>query len=330
MDEMEVVGGSDGFREDRKGQSLLSKTKRLDESGEGDGESDSSRRARNDMTDRIWLGDVYDEFYEEGFLREADAPARLSDVYGLLGRGDTTYFDEPLSEVEFQRFVGPVAGRMLTTQRNGTNVDRAFEKGDYFHVTNVRYRAKDTHNIARRLVVNVATQEAGLRVAEGLQTMFGDPGVRDHFMKFKVYLRGTLNVTQGLAREKDGVKHDKLVVYYNLDTSSDGADTVGDALVSNIRDSIRSGEARNTFAPFYSQVAPGVAWSEEPKMFVPTLEGSFTQTRAGMIDDVMEDFKQRGVSVDKPTFIDAVYARLVSRGVQPGRSHRHVPAFVLP
>ncbi|QFG22231.1 T3SS effector HopA1 family protein [Actinomadura sp. WMMB 499] len=192
--------------------------------------------------------------------------------------------------------------------------------GDYFHVINNNFsvRRSQRQERARRLVINVRTQDAALRVAHSLGDLFRENGVSPYLHEFKVYLSSTPDDTRK-------VKYDKIVVYYvtaDDGDDDDGTDRIGDRLVDTIQSVVTEEDVVDRFAPFYSSVGPGVAWAEEPKYYIDALKNSFTKTRSNIIAKVI---KESPHVPDKDTFVSWVASAMVAAQIDPVDPHRHVP-----
>lgn len=198
------------------------------------------------------------------------------------------------------------------------SLDEAVDRGDYFHVHNtsdLRPPSQDTTGRARRIVVNVTSQQAGLKVAESLSGLFDDPAVSEYLDHYKIYLTKQT--------DEPSMKHDKLVVYYEVPPgTAEGKDDVGDRIAAAIDGSVDDNEVSDVFAPFYSRVGRGIAWAEEPESYVDDLVDSFTGTRASIIDDVLNDPDNTFVK-DADEFIELVRDELDNRYVNRIDPHRH-------
>ncbi|WP_214318507.1 T3SS effector HopA1 family protein [Nonomuraea sediminis] len=269
------------------------------------------------------LDKIYDRFYEANGQQRLEPKLRKR-LYSFMGKGTTDYLKAPIALKDFQTFVAK--GKQLyrvTSQAlrsSGSTDPKAVEAkladGDYFRVYNDTYPGTkaDLPGKARRIIVNVKTQEAALRVSEALTTLYGDKDVGPYVRQFKVYLSGKQGNT-------DKVKYDKLVVYYRTDDTPDSSDKVGDAIAATIEKAAKPSDRETAFAPFYSRVAPGIAWSEEPKYYVSTLKGSFTKTRRDIIADVIE--KNPNVT-DKAAFAKLVADAFRAAKVDADRPAQHL------
>jgi HopA1 effector protein family len=213
--------------------------------------------------------------------------------------------------------VGPVEPKAPKAPRGPHSNTESVLKGDYFHVHNNKFNKKQSRKKrSRRIIVNVKTQKAALKLAQNLGTLFQNGAVSPNLSEFKVFLSKTPD-------EEASVKHDKIVVYYLVDETGDtAADSVGDAIVETIQGSVTEDDVVDKFAPFYSRIGPGVAWAEEPKQFVAALKGSFTRTRSDIISDVI---KKNPVIKSKSDFLDLVTAAMAAAKVDPTSPHRHLP-----
>lgn len=310
-------------------------------------------RDLNAGLDDAVLRKVYAEFYDvsDGIRWKGRA-----DVYNMLGEGDPQYVQTPVSNEEFAKFklLSPVieaqtmwedeqaayranmqkynealkAWFFTPAESRGAqpsrplappkNLDEAVDRGDYFHVHNtsdLRPASQDTTGRARRIVVNVTSQQAGLKVAESLSGLFDDPEVSEYLDHYKIYLTKQT--------DEPSIKHDKLVVYYEVPPgSTTGKDDVGDRIAAAIDGSVDDSDFSEEFAPFYSRLGRGIAWAEEPESYVDDLVDSFTGTRASIIDDVLNDPDNTHVE-DADEFIELVREELDNRYVNPTDPHRH-------
>jgi len=168
---------------------------------------------------------------------------------------------------------------------------------------------------ARRIIVNVKTQEAALDVAKRLSDLYQDDEVSPFIREYKVYLSSRPTPAAD-------VKHDKLVVYYALAPGNDdSSDDVGNQIAAAIQQVVKPEDIDTEFAPFYSRVGPGIAWAEEPKYFVDELKGSFTSTRRDIIAQVIKDNPDVASAEAFRVLVDRA---LETAKVDPERPHRHV------
>jgi hypothetical protein len=195
----------------------------------------------------------------------------------------------------------------------------ALARGQYIHVRNATGRTPTAETLdevvterARRVVVNVRTQDAALTVANQLKELYRNPATAPYVRNFKVFLTQT---------PEHPLKHDKLVVFYHLPEGPDGApDRVGDAIVDTVANAISEDDLVDEFAPFYARVDKGIAWAEESERF--GLAGSFTQSRENMIANVIWSQDQ---IANTQTFLDLVSQELDNNYVPPLDPHRHQP-----
>ncbi|HEV7649086.1 MAG TPA: T3SS effector HopA1 family protein [Actinophytocola sp.] len=197
-------------------------------------------------------------------------------------------------------------------------VEEAVERGDYFHVHNtskLRPKKQDTTARARRIVVNVTTQEAGLKASAGISRLFTDRDVSPYLDHYKIYL----------SQDPDdgGVKRDKLVIYYEVPPgATNDLDPVGDRIATVVDQSVDGNEVSEDFAPFYSRIGRGIAWAEEPAAYVNDLNDSFTGTRSTIMQSVLDN---NATVVSPDAFIALVRTALASSNVNPQDPHRHLP-----
>jgi hypothetical protein len=191
----------------------------------------------------------------------------------------------------------------------------AILRGDYFHVHNESGKLRNKRP-SRRIVVNVGSQQAALKVAESLTGLFKDDSVSPHLSEYKVFL------SQAKSTPETRIKHDKLVVYYApVDDSPDAVDTVGDKIADTVTAAITPGDVGGEFAPFYSRISDNLAWGEETAHFVHSLKGSFTQAREQIIKKLIEDTDE---VADPETFTELVGEAFKSNWIDRDLPHRHL------
>ena len=110
------------------------------------------------------------------------------------------------------------------------------------------------------------------------------------------------------------------MIYYDYEAGEDGADYVGDKIVSVV--SASGAGVGEDLAPFYSYVAPGIAWAQEPKYYRKDalMKGSFTDTRANVIAAVIA---ANDTVASAPAFIELVRQEFAKYGVDLNSAHRH-------
>lgn len=279
------------------------------------------------------MADLYNTYYGPGGQKRPGVS--LDALYNKMGTGKTDYGKVPVTDQDFAAFLKTPntqingqkvsaynkalkefqAGKTTVAPKGPADENESVKKGDYFHVHNLRAdRKQDLKGRARRIIVNVNSQKAGLKVASGLNSLISsDPAVRKNLREYKIYLSKT--PTSG------PMKHDKLVIYYALDAGdADGTDTVGNRIAAKINTSVKPDDIDQGFAPFYSNVAPGLAWAEEPKYAVSSMSGSFTSTRSDIIKKVISS---NATIASKEDFIKKVNEALDAAGVEPTSPHRH-------
>lgn len=310
--------------------------------------ADADRYRQNEAANKEALEKIYNYYYANG--RRMSKDQQLKRLYGLMGKGSAGYVRKPLTSEQWQAFKAQPNARI-----NGQNVsayrqawadhhaaydkwstddsdtgpaptpppgpednDESIAAGDYFHVHNqLRDKGIDPKGRARRIIVNVKTQEAGLKVAGAMNGLFTDPVAGPNLREYKIYLSGS----DEEADKNKQVKHDKLVIYYAAADSDDGSDAVGDRIVEAIDGSITKDDVDESFAPFYSRISPGIAWAEEPKQYVERLKGSFTRTRSDIIASVIT---RKAQIPTKEEFFQLVDLALIDKQVDPLRPHRHL------
>jgi hypothetical protein len=315
---------------------LLNKTRRksVELSARVPGSAVGAERSRkNAAANAKAMGDLYKLYYRSDGNRLPNA--KVNAVYNLMGTGKTNYGKAPVTARDFRRFMETPnttingqkvsdyrarmraweAGDKSTPPPTGPKTEaESVQNGDYFHVHNGSYQRPNKKGTARRIIVNVNTQKAGLKVTAGLNALINaDPKVAANLSEYKIYLS---------QKEISGpMKHDKLVIYYSVDpTDPDGSDTIGNRIAAKISSSIKPADIDQGFAPFYSNIAPGLAWAEEPKYYVSTMGGSFTTTRSEIIKKVIADSP---VIRSKEEFIKKVNDSLNAAGVDETSPHRH-------
>ncbi|MCA2224207.1 T3SS effector HopA1 family protein [Nonomuraea aurantiaca] len=293
------------------GTVVLTKPKRSDSLVDLSAPAPPPKAPVNPPSDRDFLENAYKRYYANGVRTPmADRRKRL---YSFMGKGETGYLAQAVTDDEFDTFTANNPDYRVSSQ-NGKPLGEALAAGGYFHVSNQAYITRPLDNRARRIIVNVKTQEAGLKVAKALTPLFRDNDVSPYFRKFKIYLSRT-------AAAKKRVKYDKLVIYYlTSDADVNGSDLVGDRIADTITQVVRPDELDDAFAPFYKTRTPGVAWAEEPKYFLKQA-GSFTSNRRDIIAEVIADHDKVDNAED---FINLVNAAFTAKGVNPAAPHTHL------
>jgi hypothetical protein len=307
-------------------------------------ERDEDRYQANAAATKAALEKVYDAYYDRGNWR--GGRAQLDKLYNMMGVGEPGYLTTAATDADLQELVAQPDSRVKAQRWSGkekadkeyaaklgaynanpqgkqppkkpvgpnSNAE-AIVRGDYFHIHNLNHEYHKEQERVRRIIVNVKTQQAGLKVARNLGALFQNPEVSPFLREYKIYLSKTAN-------PNERVKHDKLVVYYETRRGSeDSPDSVGDKIVAAIEGAVTPDERGAEFAPFYSRVGPGIAWAEEPKYFVQSLSGSFTTTRSGIIEKVIKD---NPTIASKEEFITLVNEALQKAKVDPVTAHRHL------
>ncbi|MEU7829455.1 T3SS effector HopA1 family protein [Nonomuraea sp. NPDC049129] len=294
------------------GTVVLTKLKRSDSLVDLEPLAPQPKPPVNPPSDRAFLENAYQRYYVNGVhTKTAKLRKRL---YSFMGKGETGYLEHAVTDAESRGFTADNPDYRVSSQ-NGKLLDEALAVGDYFHVSNKAYKEMPLEGRARRIIVNVKTQAAGLKVAKALTPLFKDKDVSPYFRKFKIYLSGT-------AAAKKKVKYDKLVIYYaTSDADKNGSDLVGDRIAETITDTVKPDELDSAFAPFYKTRTPGVAFAEEPKYFLDRQAGSFTSNRRDIIADVIEHNDKVGSA---EAFIDLVNAAFTAKGVNPAAPHTHL------
>ncbi|MFI7134638.1 T3SS effector HopA1 family protein [Nonomuraea sp. NPDC050153] len=291
--------------------------------------SDQDRYRLNDNRDKKFVDELYEEWYDgaSGDRRSGTDADTWEDVYGLMGVGSAGYLKKAIDTMEVWDFVrqGQTDGYVVENQ--GAEDDppvefwRGLSGGDYFRVLKSpsgSLSAEDVRNRSRRLIVNLNSQEAGLRVAKALTPLFKDPTLGDNFSQFKVYLSSK-------AYPNQPVKNDKMVVYYVVgeDADGSGADAVGDKLISTIDGAIRPGDANISVSPFYSRLTEAVSWAEEAEEYMSVEERqSFTMSRAKVIASVLQDNPNVRDAAELETLIKKAFQ---DKGIRAEARHRHMP-----
>jgi hypothetical protein len=168
--------------------------------------------------------------------------------------------------------------------------------------------------MARRIMVNLNSQQAGLAVAEALLPLFTEKEISPFFRQFKIRLSTK-------AEAATLVKLDKIVIYYTFGNfREDGHDVIGDRIVDTITSAVDESGLTSKAAPFFCYVAPGIYWAEEPK-YHGKLRGSFTQSRSDIIKSVITT---DSTVQDAGTFIRLVKEALVKEDVNVTRPYLHI------
>jgi hypothetical protein len=295
---------------------------------------------------------IYEEFYANGVRKNNDAALakHLKDkLYFMMGYSNADYIKENVSSEDFDKFLKlpnadvnsqtlmfgkiaahkawrtamaqwnqqptgepPVEPSLTQTPEEKQDV---LEQGDYFYVQNRGAGGAVRKQPQRRIVVNVGSQQAALKVSEALGGLFGDPAVSPHLKEFKVYLNNA-------DTKPTTVKRDKLVVYYSPDPdASTDDDTIGNRIAETIEDAVNPEDVGGEFAPFYARIGKSTAWAEETEAFVQALKGSFTQTREALINKVIT---RNPKPTDLDTFIREVGKAFQANWIDPEAPHTHL------
>jgi hypothetical protein len=314
-------------------------------------EPDEDRHRANVDATQTALERIYGTFYDSEGQRMVEqnqlGKGFMAALYNIMGMASASeYLNSPISEGDFDDLVSMpnswTKGQAVASQKEmeeytegiiayyagdrptipelpkgkRTSNKDSLTKGDYFHVHNTTYdKNMNIKGRARRIIVNVKTQEAALDVAKRLSDLYQDDEVSPFIREYKVYLSSRPTPAAD-------VKHDKLVVYYALAPGEDdSSDDVGNKIAAAIQGAVREGDVNEEFAPFYSRVGPGIAWAEEPKHFVDELKGSFTTTRRDIIAQVIKDNPD---VTSAEAFKALVDRALETAKVDPERPHRHL------
>jgi hypothetical protein len=298
---------------------------------------DETRHRENAARDLAFIRSLYDDLYVDGaFNGDPDQVQRY--IYNKLGFGAPGYLNKPVSEAEIADLVSNSSDQTYTVVNQlkvlqDIDLFDALPTGDYVAFTNARNPVvpdRPPEQRQRRLIVNVADQRAGLKIAKALLPLFNDKHLERYFKQVKVFLSTE-------PRPDDEVKNDKLVLYYDVapGEGGDAADVVGDQLAATIYAAIEMGDVDEAITPFYSELTPAVSWAEDPPDFAPGLAGlSFTQTRARAIAlavKTAEAQRQRtGETVDSPEdLLKWVQICFELYGIHPTQPHRHDPSTAM-
>ena len=290
-----------------------------------------ARSKLNTDANNAAMEQLYARYYQGG--QRVPKPD-LNAVYSLMGYGATKYGEVPVTTDEYRQFmqtpnstinsqkVSDYNAKMAAYKRGDrptpptgpSTADEAVKIGDYFHVHNGRYKSPNKKGTARRIIVNVNSQKAGLKVTSGLNDLIKtDPKVAGNLSEYKIYLSQT--------KKSGPMKHDKLVIYYSLDpTDPDGSDTIGNKIAAKIQGSVKPEDLDPDVAPFYSNVGQGLAWAEEPKYYVGSMTSSFTTERSKIVKQVIASNAKIG---SKEEFIAKVDEAMKQAGVDAASPHRH-------
>jgi hypothetical protein len=267
------------------------------------------------------LKTIYERFYPGGRRIEGrKLDNELDAIYGILGDGPGDYTRTPVDNSDFAKFKATPSAVAKVTSQSERSLDDALQQGDYFHVENKNapeYRMSSDgkkgllERRARRIIVNVNSQKAALAVADNLTGLYRDGTVSPYIRDYKVYLTKTASST---------AKKDKLVIYYRLPDDGDD-DRVGSTIVRTIARSADPSAFVDDFAPFYSRVDKGIAWSEEPKYY-DVKGSSFTESREIILKELIE---KTGQSPSLEHFVGLVGQAFADSLVDPEKPHRHLP-----
>ena len=295
---------------------------------------------------------IYEEFYANSGRKNSDEALKkqLKDkLYFMMGYSSADYIKDNVSGTDFDDFLKlpnadvnsqalmfskieahkawrkamsqwkqqptgepPVEPALTQTPEEKQAV---LKKGDYFYAQNHGAGEAVKNQPQRRIVVNVGSQQAALKVSKALSGLFAEPAISPHLKEFKVYLNNA-------DTKPTTVKRDKLVVYYSPDPdASTEDDTVGNRIAETIEDAVDPSDVGGEFAPFYARIGKSTAWAEETEAFVQALKGSFTQTREAIINKVITKNPKAN---DLDTFIREVGRAFQASWIDPEAPHTHL------
>ncbi|MBO3746179.1 hypothetical protein J5X84_08905 [Streptosporangiaceae bacterium NEAU-GS5] len=293
---------------------------------------DATRQKANAERDRKFVQDLYKDLFVDGRLTMS--PGDVSSyVYNKLAFSDPGYLAVPITDDDVANLIIASSGKNFEVLSQLEEMDKidlrdALEQGDYIALDNKAYPGihSTQERRERRLIVNVTTQQAALRITHALAPLFDSPDVYQFFKQVKVFVSTQPDSSYH-------VKNDKLVVYYDLGPErADGTDFVGDRLVDTINGAIGTDDVDETATPFYSELAPAIAWAEDPKDFIPRFSGvSFTKSRAEAIAlavrHAARKAEQSGQTMDNPDdLLGLIQLAFVFYGINPVRPNRHLPS----
>ncbi|GAA1023657.1 hypothetical protein Aple_090490 [Acrocarpospora pleiomorpha] len=293
---------------------------------------DETRYRLNAARDMAFVQSLYNDLFLDGVLA-ADTRTVQQDIYRRLGFSALGYLEKAITEAEvFQLIAGAGPGTYNVVNQlmalAGTDIREALKIGDYVSFSNARYpgfRATQEQR-QRRLIVNVANQQASIKIMQGLLPLFNDKTVERYFKEVKVFL-------STVALPLEDVKNDKLVVYYDVGpVQEDSSDYVGDQLATMIYAMIQPGDVDETITPFYSELMPAVSWAEDALDFAPEFRGlSFTQSRALAIATAMrfadDRWDKTGETVGSAEdLMKLIQMAFMVHGIHPAMPHRHKPS----
>jgi hypothetical protein len=247
-----------------------------------------------------------------------DQPSLL-DYQDKLDDWFTTY-KEWEETPEAERAAPPTLPTYPTPEMALTAIAKA---GEYIHVKNTTAGgsglvAQDDAltDRARRVVVNVRTQQAALKAAQELKNLFTDPAITPYFRSFKLHLS---------TKPEDKVKLDKMVAYYRVPDPPEGAegeveDVIGGAIADAVGNTVTPNDLVDEFAPFYARVDKGMAWGEESKYH--GLSGTFTEARDKIIAGIITKYSR---IADAQTFLDLLAEEFTNNLIDKDAPHRHLP-----
>jgi hypothetical protein len=268
------------------------------------------------------LADIYKVYYADG-LRQGGAV----DLYKLMGSSTSGYLREPAPAEALEELMAGAAkgGYKVSPQNLYSSVKEALDNtknGGYIKFENTVSPLDESdpaqEGLARRIIVNVTSQRAGLEIVKNLTPLFKNEQISPYFSQVKILLSNN-------PMEEMPLKHDKIVVYYDLGEATDDAhDEIGDRLVAAIKGAaVQDADFDPHGTVFMSAVSPGIFWAEEPKYHSTNtaMAGSFTQARAKVVAAVVEANEK----ISGPEeFMKLVQDQLAKSGVDPVNPQRHI------
>lgn len=267
------------------------------------------------LADKLYITTEYETFYDSSNGdRKADYETKLAAHYDAMSTFDSGYFRKstPLDAME-KYIIGTTEDKYEFLAQNGPLLTVLLkpDSDDYFHFLNYNHRSRQRKEAFRRIVVGLWSQENALPLADAMIALFEDRLISPYLASFKVLL--SFNPTKPRP-ESEPLKGDKAVIYYHADLSDLSTDRVGNTIVRAIDGAVPTSRRDARFAPFYEEIAQGIAWADE------TGQASFTQVR----DDVISRVVRANQNVkDEEEFYELVLAELEEDNVNPLATHRY-------
>ncbi|MEW9555058.1 hypothetical protein [Nonomuraea sp. NPDC050783] len=267
------------------------------------------------VADMLYITTEYAKFYDSaGGARKADYAQKLTEHYADMSTFDTRYLNTPTPPTAMVKYLqGMKDGKYKFSPQEGTLKDALTKPDamDYFHFQNYDHARGQAPEASRRIVVGLWSQSDALPLADAMLELFKDPDIGPRMASFKVFLSFNPSTTR---TDPVQMKGDKAVIYYSADLDDLDTDRVGSTIARAVDAAVPANRRDARLAPFYEEIAQGIAWADE------TGKASFTQVRDDLITRVV---RANPNVTDQRAFYDLVLAQMRQDNVDPSATHRY-------